>query len=127
MRPFIIAVPMPAMFIWESFSLLRPFGSITPNILPMKLFPLTFLAGARSAGVPQKVKNRTTFMPMAAAPVAMIIAARCLSSPPESTTIVSLFSAPGSALIFSFRAAISLSTSTLISQTLPFGRSWRPC
>ena len=34
--PLSMAVPMPAMFIWERVSLLRPLGSIMPNIFPMK-------------------------------------------------------------------------------------------
>ena len=36
--PFIIAVPMPAMFIFESASFDAPFGSIQPNIRPKMSF-----------------------------------------------------------------------------------------
>ncbi len=92
----------------------------------MKVLPPTFFRGALKAGVPQKVKNITTFIPMAAAPVAMIMAARCLSRPPDITIIVSLFSAPGMSATFDFSSAIALSTSTLIFSLLSDGRFERP-
>ncbi|MNL61587.1 hypothetical protein D3C87_1855330 [compost metagenome] len=51
---------------------------------------------------PQKVKNMETSMPMVAAPVAMMKAARLLSRSPEKTTIETLSSGT-----FSLRAASS--------------------
>jgi hypothetical protein len=73
-----MAVPMPAMCSFESSSRSRPFGSIAPNILPMKVLPPTRFAGSRRAGLAQKVKKSTSFMPIAAAPVAMIIRGQLL-------------------------------------------------
>ena len=57
--------------------------------------------------MPQKVKNCTTFIPIAAAPVAIIIAANNLSRSPENTTIASLFClpAPSSWTFFSSSAS----------------------
>ena len=49
-----MAVPIPPMFIWESFTLLRPLGNIQPNILDMKSLPFTLGIGlAKSRGAPE--------------------------------------------------------------------------
>ena len=68
---------------------------MNPNIFDIMFLPFTFLFGSRRAAVPQKVKKSTTCIPMAAAPVAMIMAASCRSRLPENTTMVSLFPVPG--------------------------------
>ena len=94
--PFIIAVPMPPMFILESLSLPAPLGSITPNILSIKLFftftLLLFLRAVR----PQNVKNIVTGRPIASAPLAITKLASTLSISPSNTIIVLPFALPDS-------------------------------
>ena len=85
---FIMAVPIPPIFILESFSLPVPLGIIKPNIFSIKDF-LTFCASAfLSTFNPQKVKNMVTGLPIAAAPFAMIKDANTLSRSPLNTISV---------------------------------------
>jgi hypothetical protein len=49
MRYEIIFGPIPAIFMLESFSFPVPFGSIIPNIVEIKSFPLGAFLGSRSA------------------------------------------------------------------------------
>jgi hypothetical protein len=55
MSDLIIAAPIPAICIFESLVLFRPLGSMSPNILSMRFFPLALFRGSRRAAVPQNV------------------------------------------------------------------------
>ena len=70
MSDFIIAMPMPPIFILDNFTLSSPFGNMVPHILPMKSLPLMRFFLSRRTGVPQNVKNMTTSMHIAEASVA---------------------------------------------------------
>ena len=85
---FIIAVPIPPMFILDNLSLLLPSGIIIPNIFSiMDFFGFTAFA-LRRALSPQKVKNIVTGLPIAAAPLAIMKEASTLSRSPLNTIIV---------------------------------------
>ena len=79
MTSFIIAVPMPDIFIFESVSFSAPFGSIQPNIREMKFFRTAGDGFFRKTERPQNVKKIPTSAPDAASPFAKIIAASALS------------------------------------------------
>lgn len=70
MSDFIMAVPIPPIFILDNFTLSVPFGNMVPNILPMKSLLLMRFFLSRRTGVPQSVKNMNTSMHIAKAPVA---------------------------------------------------------
>ena len=91
MMAFIMAVPAPAICIFDSFNLSAPRGSIQPNIFSMRFFFTGTASGRRSTFNPQKVKNIVTCWPMAAAPLAMINEARARSNSPENTIKVFAF------------------------------------
>ena len=85
---FIILVPIPPMFILESFSFPAPRGIMAPNIFSIRDFSTLRFSGFLKILSPQKVKNMVTGLPMATAPLAMINAASALSISPSNTTIV---------------------------------------
>mgnify|MGYP007016529440 CR=1 FL=1 len=81
---FILA-PMPPIFILERASLREPRGIILANILAIKSFSAVTFSGFLKIFRPQKVKNILTFLPIAAAALAMMKEAMALSRSPEKT------------------------------------------
>ena len=55
MIPLIMVVPMPPIFILDSFVFPLPFGSIMPNIFSIGDFPLADFPGSRKEEMAQKV------------------------------------------------------------------------
>ena len=86
----IILSPMPSMCMLESLSFLLPLGIIKPNIESITPFFTSTFPGLLSILSPQKVKNSVTFLPIEAAPLAIIKAAIALSKSPLKTTMVLL-------------------------------------
>ncbi len=95
MRLRIILGPMPAKFILESPSPSELLGSIMLNIFAITSFSTLGAFGFLMAVSPQKVKNMVTFLPNAAAPLAITKAARMRSrSLLKTTKVLSSFAAP---------------------------------
>ena len=86
--PLIIFAPTPPIFIRDSPNFTEPRGIKNPNIFSIKLFFNFTLLERRRIFSPQKVKNIVTFLPIAAAPFAIMNAAIVLSRSPENTTNV---------------------------------------
>ena len=70
---FMSLVPMPHMFMLESFSFPVPLGIIIPNIRSRNGFFTFTFSGLRSAFRPQKVKNMVTGLPVPDGGAAMIL------------------------------------------------------
>lgn len=87
----IILAPISPIFIFDSASFFEPLGIIVPNIFEtIFFFTLTF-SFLRMILRQQNVKNLSTLMPIAAAPLAMMNEAIALSRLPLKTIIVFSF------------------------------------
>ncbi|KAF5028924.1 hypothetical protein DSECCO2_653970 [anaerobic digester metagenome] len=75
----IIRGPIPAKLILDNPNPWELLGSIMPNILPIISLSLLALPGFLITFKPQKVKNMVTFLPVAAAPLAITNEARARS------------------------------------------------
>src|SRR4051812_16399212 len=74
-------LPSPHQFMRDNVRLFNPAGSIQPNIQSIQVWP-------RPGGDPPKVKNIETFLPHAAASIAITNAAKSLFSSPLKTTML---------------------------------------
>ncbi|MPN53329.1 hypothetical protein SDC9_200993 [bioreactor metagenome] len=83
-------LPIPIICILESLSFLLPLGIIIPKAVSIKFFLTEIFSCFLKMFNPQKVKNIVTFLPIEAAPLAIIKDAIALSKSPLKTTIVLL-------------------------------------
>ncbi len=111
--------PMPPKLKCEGFDFEMSPPYIMPSILPKKVLPVLMLF--RIARRPQNVKNIVTFMPMAAAPVAMMNAPNNLSMSPLMTTSVIFFlrgAGSGSAITCATAAWAAITSGAIITSLL---------
>ena len=76
------------MFILDNPSFLLPLGIIIPNAFSIIFLGVFIFSGFLRTFSPQNVKNIVTFLPIVAAPLAIINDAIALSKSPLNTTIV---------------------------------------